>query len=104
MVGQEDRLLESVRSAVSRTIGGEALSEGAALAVFDALLAGEIDEASIETMLGAMAARGATVDELVGAAKALRANARPVLKLDSDTATPPILDTCGTGGAPKLFN
>ncbi len=48
------------------------------------------------------------MDELVGSIKALRAKARLIALIDPGTPAgkppPPILDTCGTGGAPKLFN
>lgn len=91
---------EALQPIYARLLGGGSLAEGEAEGVFSRLLAGGMDEAQTGALLALMAARPASVDELVGAARALRRLATPV-------AAPPgaaVLDTCGTGGAPKLFN
>lgn len=82
-------------------LDGEVLSEAGAEAFFTSLLSGERTEAEIAAALSAIAARGPGVDELVGAARAMRAQSTKVALPPTDL---PILDTCGTGGAPKLFN
>jgi anthranilate phosphoribosyltransferase len=65
------------------------------------VLDGTVDEALLARWLGAFALRTPTPDELLGCMQALMSRARMV-----PTRTPPerILDTCGTGGAPKVFN
>ncbi|MBL8760824.1 MAG: anthranilate phosphoribosyltransferase [Phycisphaerae bacterium] len=79
---------------------GRTLSEPDAEAAFDALLSGALDDAQIAAMLAMIQLRAPTVDELVGAARVMRRNVARVPARDG----PPIIDTCGTGGAPKAFN
>lgn len=79
---------------------GRTLSEHEAEAAFDGLLSGRLDDAQIAAMLAMIQMRGATVDELVGAARVMRRNVARVAARDG----PPIIDTCGTGGTPKSFN
>ena len=83
-------------------IAGESLSECEAEALFGAMLIGEIDERLIAGLLAALAAKGPTVDELTGAARVMRAHVMPVPY--EPTADERLIDTCGTGGAPKTFN
>jgi anthranilate phosphoribosyltransferase len=81
-------------------LAGRTLPEAQAEAVFAHLLSGGMDAPQIGALLALLAARPPCVDELVGAARAMRRLATPV-------APPPgavVIDTCGTGGAPKLFN
>jgi anthranilate phosphoribosyltransferase len=61
---------------------------------FSHVMSGEANEAEIGGLLVGLAAKGTTVDELVGAAMVMRENAIAV------TCDPKgvILDTCGTGG------
>lgn len=82
-------------------LDGEFLSEAGTEVFFTSLLSGELAEPEIAAALAAIASRGPGVDELVGAARAMRAHATPVAL---PTTSLPVLDTCGTGGAPKLFN
>lgn len=79
---------------------GRTLSEHEAEAAFDWLLSGKLDDAQIAAMLAMIQMRGATVDELVGAARVMRRNVARVVARTG----PPIIDTCGTGGTPKSFN
>ncbi len=79
---------------------GRTLSESDAERAFDWLLSGSLDDAQIAAMLAMIQTRGATADEVVGAARVMRRNVAHVPARDG----PPIIDTCGTGGTPKAFN
>lgn len=57
------------------------------------LLTGEADAGEMRQMLERLADKGETIDELAGAAQALRDSMRP-LQCSAET----IVDTCGTGG------
>ncbi len=57
------------------------------------IMDGACSELDIATLLTALAAKGPSVDELAGAAQAMRDRASGV-----DARRRPLLDTCGTGG------
>jgi anthranilate phosphoribosyltransferase len=79
---------------------GEDLSLDQTATAIDAVMRGEIDEARIGLLLTALRAKGETVDELAGAASAMRKHMTPVRTTRTD-----VLDTCGTGGdASGTFN
>jgi anthranilate phosphoribosyltransferase len=82
----------------------EDLTREEARAAFLHLMSGEATEAQIGGLLIGLAAKGTTVDELVGAASVMREKSVPILCETGDV----ILDTCGTGGsklrATGLFN
>ncbi len=59
---------------------------------FDAVMSGLISETELAAILGAIATKGESVDELVGAAEAMRARSIRI------KAHPDCIDTCGTGG------
>lgn len=86
---------------LSRLLHRESLSREETRGLFERIMRGEVDPIVIAGIVGALATKGETVDELVGAAQALRAHMTVV-------ATPPgvnALDTCGTGGDGKpTFN
>jgi anthranilate phosphoribosyltransferase len=86
----------------ARLVTGETLGEDEAAAVFEALLGGELDEAQIGGILALIQSRGVTADELVGAARAMRAHVTPVPFTPEPGES--LIDTCGTGGAAKTFN
>lgn len=86
----------------ARLVAGERLSEDETNAVFEALLSGELDEAQIGAIVALLQSRGVTVDELVGAARAMRSHVMPVPF--KPAAAEVVIDTCGTGGAAKTFN
>ena len=69
------------------------LTAEAAAEAIDAILAGELTEAQTAAFLAAMATKGETVEELAGAARAMR---RRGLRIQAVGQT--VLDTCGTGG------
>ncbi len=86
---------------LSRIAAGGTLSESEAHDLFEQIMAGGVEPVVLAAILGAMATRGERVEELVGAARAMRARVTPV-------AAPPdaaAIDTCGTGGDGKpTFN
>ena len=83
---------------------GTHLSRQEAEAAMEEILSGRAGEDSIVALLSALRAKGETVEELVGFARAMRRHATPIF---SDTSRPNALlvDTCGTGGdASSTFN
>jgi len=89
-----------IQGVLSEILTGGTLDEAAAEEVFEAILSGGVDDAQIGALLALIQSRGATVDELVGAARVMR---RHVTKV-AGPADAVVIDTCGTGGAPKTFN
>jgi anthranilate phosphoribosyltransferase len=80
-------------AAIASACAGRDLDEAAAAGALDVIMRGEATEAQIGALLGALCAKGETVEELVGAARAMRSHATPVVSRRS-----PLVDTCGTGG------
>lgn len=78
---------------LARVLNGEVLDLAATEQLFSHLIKGQLTDAQIAGMLIAMKIRGETPTEIAGAAKALRAAAKPFPRPDY-----PIADTCGTGG------
>lgn len=74
------------------TFQGEHLLWQDAEKAFSIILSGKADPIEISGFLGALAARGETVDEIKGAVKALRSKSVPV------DAPEGVIDCCGTGG------
>lgn len=76
----------------------EAQTEG----VFERILTGQVSEEQLTALLTLLRDSAVTTDELVGAARVMRRHVTPI------PYTPPpgvhLIDTCGTGGAPKTFN
>lgn len=83
-------------------IAGSPMSEEAAESVFLGLLSGTYDEAQIAGLLSLIQTMPPDASTLTGAARAMRAHVQRV----PHTLRPgeALLDTCGTGGAPKSFN
>src|SRR5882757_7402155 len=80
--------------------GGGNLTLEEISAAFDAIMRGEWTDDQIGMLLTALAAKGETVDEIAGAALAMRRHLTPIRSRHSE-----LLDTCGTGGGgSKLFN
>src|SRR5687768_3069006 len=79
--------------AIGKLCARDHLSEDEAERLFAALVAGELGDAEIAALLIALRVKGETADELIGAARALRA-------ADRDFERPDYLfaDCCGTGG------
>jgi anthranilate phosphoribosyltransferase len=74
-----------------KVMAGAALEESEASDAMSVIMDGEATPAQIGALLGAIAARGETEDEVVGFARVMRARAK---RVKSEGA----IDTCGTGG------
>ena len=80
-----------MKEQLARVMRGSALSEDEAGAAMATIMDGQATPAQIGALLGALAARGETEDEVVGFARTMRARAAPL-------ASRGAVDTCGTGG------
>ena len=88
------------RRAIESIIAGETLSTSETESLFGTLMDGGLFEKLKAALLAGLAARGVSVDESAGAARALRSR---VVKIPTDL--PALVDTCGTGGDGKgTFN
>jgi len=83
-------------------VSGGALSAEEAEGVFEVILSGGADPAQVGALLALIQRRGATVEELVGAARVMRRHVERVPFASGGGVR--VVDTCGTGGAPKTFN
>jgi anthranilate phosphoribosyltransferase len=79
---------------LARLIRHDDLSQADARALFDAIMDGRLEPPLLAAILAALATKGETVDEIVGAAEAMRARVTPVRVPAGRVA----IDTCGTGG------
>ncbi|MBX3373195.1 MAG: anthranilate phosphoribosyltransferase [Phycisphaeraceae bacterium] len=68
---------------------------------FTAMMTGDVHHGEIGAFLALLAARTPSADEIQGAARVMRAN---VDRLSTQVAESDLVDTAGTGGAPKTFN
>lgn len=82
-----------ISETIDRLLAGDALSAGDTEAAVGLVMRGEADPAQIAGLLVALRAKGETVDELVGAARAMRAHVIAVRPVRDD-----LVDTAGTGG------
>ena len=82
-------------------LDGGTLPEEASRAAFEAIMTGTAHHAEMGALLALLATRVPTVDELVGAAGVMR---EKVDRLETGIPPEELLDTAGTGGAPKVFN
>jgi len=77
---------------LKRVGSGQSLDAALSTRAFDAIMSGEIAEPRIAAFLTALAVRKPTVDEIVGAARSMRA------KMLTIKAPEGAIDLCGTGG------
>jgi len=87
-------MTDNLKPLIARAVAGP-LSRAEAEEAFDTIMAGEATPAQIAGFLVALAMRGETVDEIAGAATAMRARAARV------TAPEGAIDIVGTGGDGK---
>lgn len=91
-----------IHATLAQLLDARPLSASDAESLFEALLTGRLDDAQIGAVLALIQARGVDPDELVGAATVMR---RHVTRVPIEPGPGQVLiDTCGTGGAPKVFN
>jgi len=83
----------AVEETLAALFAGRSLSQIEAELLFGELVAGRLDDPSIAALLIALRLKGETTDELIGAARALRAADAPFERPDYLFA-----DSCGTGG------
>ena len=98
--GDKDVLTLAIRQAAAR----QSLTRDEACAVMEAILSGAAPVHRVGMFLVALAAKGESVEELIGFAQAMRAKAsavrlaRPVEEDLSGTERDALVDTAGTGG------
>jgi len=81
-----------VKEFLEQIVAGGSLSREDTRLAFERIMSGQMDLPVMAGLLVALAVKGETVDEIVGAAQAMRERVTPV-RCDPDT-----VDTCGTGG------
>ncbi len=84
---------EILKNAVEQMLNRHNLSDADACNCIGAIMDGQCEPVDIASFLTAMACKGPTADEIVGAATAMRRRATPIT-----TTRQSLLDTCGTGG------
>lgn len=82
-------------------LDGRTLTVDETTAAFEAMMTGEVHHGEMGALLALLATRLPTPDELEGAARVMR---RHVTRVETTLPADDILDTAGTGGAPKTFN
>jgi anthranilate phosphoribosyltransferase len=87
--------LADLSEAISKIASGQSLTQDEAAEAFELIMSGAATDAQIGALLMGMRVRGETVEEIAGAARALRAVAVPVRSPEG------AIDTCGTGGDAK---
>src|ERR671916_3361381 len=86
--------MSALREILLKLCRREDLTRSEAREAFNHIMSGEASDAQVGGLLVGLAAKGTTVEELVGAATVMRDKALGV-GCDTDGV---ILDTCGTGG------
>ena len=81
-----------IREAIETIVSGRSLTFEQAARVMEEIMSGGATPAQIAAFITALRIKGETVDEIAGLASVMRAKAIPV------KVTPPVVDTCGTGG------
>ncbi|MEG3637695.1 anthranilate phosphoribosyltransferase [Magnetococcus sp. PR-3] len=89
----------SIQQTIAQVVDGKDLSQEEAYEAMRAVMSGDCTDAQIGALLTALRMKGETVEEIAGAAQAMREKALKV------TAEGSVVDTCGTGGdASGTFN
>jgi len=90
----------NIQTAIKTLMQGKNLEQNEMQEVMSAIMGGDATASQISAFLVALAIKGETVDEIVGAASIMRSLAAPV-----DIQAEKIIDSVGTGGdGAKLFN
>lgn len=91
-----------MQTVLRQLLDGQPLTRPEAERAFELVLTGHANEMQVAAMLSLLAVKGVTLNELVGGAVVMRRHVTRVAAPDDPRR--PVLDTCGTGGAPKSFN
>jgi len=83
---------EDFAALLRRVAGGETLDAAQSAQAFGAIMAGEVSEMRIAALLTGITLRKPTIDEIVGAVRAMRG------AMTSIESNPYAIDLCGTGG------
>jgi len=81
-----------IKEAIETMVNGRSLTFEQAAAVMEEIMSGEATPAQFAAFVTALRIKGETVDEIAGLATVMQAKATSV------QVTPPVVDTCGTGG------
>jgi len=87
--------------ALKHLLAGHSLSAQQTTDAFEAMMTGRVHHGEMGALLALLATRTPTSDEILGAARVMRAHVDAVTS-SCDPAE--LVDTAGTGGAPKTFN
>ncbi len=79
---------------LSKLSQGQTLTSDETTEAFEQIMTGQASPAQVGSLLAMIELRGATVDELVGAARVMRSKVAPI----EVPAGMTVIDTCGTGG------
>jgi len=82
-----------IKEAIEKIKSKQSLTDNQMQAVFEEIMTGDTSESDIEALLVGLSQKGETIDEITGAARAMRKFVKRI-NVDSDV----VLDTCGTGG------
>ena len=103
-----------IKEAIAKVVNGRDLTEKEMEGIMDQIMTGQATDAQIGAFSTALRFKGETVEEITGAARAMRAKSTRInlknhlVNLDRDEINieeETILDTCGTGGdGTKTFN
>lgn len=89
-----------IEATLGRLTAGQDLSREEMTAAIDALMRGQVSEGQAGLLLTLLHEKGETVEEIAGAASAMRRHMTPIR-----TSRTGVIDTCGTGGdASGTFN
>jgi anthranilate phosphoribosyltransferase len=81
-----------IKEAIETAVNGRSLTFEQATTVMEEIMIGEATPAQVAAFVTALRIKGETADEIAGLATVMQAKATPV------QVTPPVVDTCGTGG------
>jgi anthranilate phosphoribosyltransferase len=81
-----------IKEAIETVVNSRSLTFKEAAAVMEEIMSGEATPAQFAAFITALRIKGETIDEIAGLASVMQAKATPV------QVTPPVVDTCGTGG------
>jgi anthranilate phosphoribosyltransferase len=93
--------MASLTPTLRTLLGHRSLTAEESREAFTAIMTGTVGPAETGAVLALLASRVPTSEELLGAALVMREH---VTRVPTHTPAAQIVDTCGTGGAPKTFN